>query len=202
MPIAVAMGLAMRFGAHSGQGLDRDQRRLASPRCSLRYGADSSSTARAWEAGSRCNGTTLAWWIMGYGLLASVLPVWLLLAPRGLPQHVHENRHGRRLFWRRDRRARARSENAGAHEVHRRHRPGVRRAGVSVLSSSPSLAPRSQVSTALISSRHDAQAARRARTRHPACVGYGAMVTEMLRRHHGAHRRLRDGARANISRST
>ena len=28
------------------------------------------------------HGTTLAWWIMGYGFLASVLPVWLLLAPR------------------------------------------------------------------------------------------------------------------------
>jgi carbon starvation protein len=27
-------------------------------------------------------GTTLAWWIMGYGFVASVLPVWLLLAPR------------------------------------------------------------------------------------------------------------------------
>jgi carbon starvation protein len=27
-------------------------------------------------------GTSLAWWIMGYGLLASILPVWLLLAPR------------------------------------------------------------------------------------------------------------------------
>ena len=27
-------------------------------------------------------GTTLAWWIMGYGFAASVLPVWLLLAPR------------------------------------------------------------------------------------------------------------------------
>ena len=27
-------------------------------------------------------GTTLAWWVMGYGFLASVLPVWLLLAPR------------------------------------------------------------------------------------------------------------------------
>ena len=27
-------------------------------------------------------GTTLAWWIMGYSLLASVLPIWLLLAPR------------------------------------------------------------------------------------------------------------------------
>ncbi|MDR0534588.1 MAG: carbon starvation protein A [Verrucomicrobiales bacterium] len=30
----------------------------------------------------RLQGTTLAWMIMGYGLLASVLPVWLLLAPR------------------------------------------------------------------------------------------------------------------------
>ena len=29
-----------------------------------------------------CKETTLAWMIMGYGLLASVLPVWLLLAPR------------------------------------------------------------------------------------------------------------------------
>ncbi|MBU3664277.1 MAG: carbon starvation protein A [Chthoniobacterales bacterium] len=29
-----------------------------------------------------CKETTLAWLIMGYGLLASVLPVWLLLAPR------------------------------------------------------------------------------------------------------------------------
>lgn len=27
-------------------------------------------------------GTTLAWWIMGYSLVASVLPIWLLLAPR------------------------------------------------------------------------------------------------------------------------
>ena len=37
---------------------------------------------RAGVAGSRSRGTTLAWWIMGYGLVASVLPVWLLLAPR------------------------------------------------------------------------------------------------------------------------
>jgi carbon starvation protein len=28
------------------------------------------------------SGPTLAWWIIGYGLAASVLPVWLLLAPR------------------------------------------------------------------------------------------------------------------------
>lgn len=34
------------------------------------------------EAWFHLDGTTLAWAIMGYGLLASVLPVWLLLAPR------------------------------------------------------------------------------------------------------------------------
>jgi carbon starvation protein len=27
-------------------------------------------------------GTTLAWWILGYSLVASILPIWLLLAPR------------------------------------------------------------------------------------------------------------------------
>ncbi len=34
------------------------------------------------EAWFHLESTTLAWAIMGYGLLASVLPVWLLLAPR------------------------------------------------------------------------------------------------------------------------
>jgi carbon starvation protein len=34
------------------------------------------------EAWFHLDGTTLAWAIMGYGLLASVLPVWLLLTPR------------------------------------------------------------------------------------------------------------------------
>lgn len=36
----------------------------------------------AWAAPLTRDGTTLAWGIMGYGLFASVLPVWLLLAPR------------------------------------------------------------------------------------------------------------------------
>jgi carbon starvation protein len=34
------------------------------------------------EAWFTVSGTSLAWLVMGYGLLASVLPVWLLLAPR------------------------------------------------------------------------------------------------------------------------
>jgi carbon starvation protein len=36
----------------------------------------------ALESWLTLRGTTLAWWIMGYGILASILPVWLLLAPR------------------------------------------------------------------------------------------------------------------------
>jgi carbon starvation protein len=36
----------------------------------------------AFEQWMTLRGTTLAWWIMGYSLVASVLPIWLLLAPR------------------------------------------------------------------------------------------------------------------------
>jgi carbon starvation protein len=36
----------------------------------------------ALESWFQCSEASLAWMIMGYGLLASVLPVWLLLAPR------------------------------------------------------------------------------------------------------------------------
>ena len=45
-------------------------------------------TGGQWLQGTQLGGwltlqaPTLAWWIMGYGFLASVLPVWLLLAPR------------------------------------------------------------------------------------------------------------------------
>lgn len=36
----------------------------------------------ALEQAMTLHGTTLAWWIMGYAVVASVLPIWLLLAPR------------------------------------------------------------------------------------------------------------------------
>ena len=78
MPIAMVMGLAMRsgrihIGAISGAGV-----------AALLF----SVFAGQWIAGSpvehwlTLDGRTLAFGIMGYGLLASVLPVWLLLAPR------------------------------------------------------------------------------------------------------------------------
>lgn len=81
MPIAVVMGCAMRFGGSSGRWL------LAT---SI-FGVVALLVAvwggqfvhgTALEGWLTMKGTTLAWWIMGYGLLASILPVWLLLAPR------------------------------------------------------------------------------------------------------------------------
>ena len=48
------------------------------------------------EAWFRHSDRWLAWAIMAYGLAASILPVWMLLTPTRLSQHVSENRHGRR----------------------------------------------------------------------------------------------------------
>jgi carbon starvation protein len=81
MPIALLMGFALRSGGHN--------RRLLGW---VTLGGIVALVAASWGGqfigGSPLEGvlslraTTLAWWIMGYGLVASVVPVWLLLAPR------------------------------------------------------------------------------------------------------------------------
>jgi carbon starvation protein len=81
MPIALLMGFALRSGGHT--------RRLLGW---VTLGGIVALVAASWGGqfigGSPLEGvlslraTTLAWWIMGYGLVASVVPVWLLLAPR------------------------------------------------------------------------------------------------------------------------
>jgi carbon starvation protein len=79
MPIAVLMGLSLRFWTPGRIGL-----------VSLLgfIGLLLGVAGGQWLHGSSLagwltlQGTTLAWWIMGYGFVASVLPVWLLLAPR------------------------------------------------------------------------------------------------------------------------
>src|SRR5579871_3855542 len=81
MPIALVMGVALRSGGHESAKL----------RWVTAAGVLSLLTA-VWAgrfiAGTSLEtlltlrGTTLAWWIMGYGFIASVVPVWLLLAPR------------------------------------------------------------------------------------------------------------------------
>ncbi len=82
MPIAIVMGVAMKTTGHSGKALAWIS---AFGVIALLGSVGLGSLLRDYpslEAVLTLKGTTLAWWIMGYGFLASVLPVWLLLAPR------------------------------------------------------------------------------------------------------------------------
>ena len=81
MPIAVLMGLGMRSVGHSGRGLAVISVLGVFALLAAVWGGQflHGTPLETWLT---LNGTTLAWWIMGYGFAASVLPVWLLLAPR------------------------------------------------------------------------------------------------------------------------
>jgi carbon starvation protein len=81
MPIALAMGVAMRAGGY-------ERGRLAWVTAAGIAGLLAAVWAGQFVRGTPLEGlltlraTTLAWWIMGYGLVASIVPIWLLLAPR------------------------------------------------------------------------------------------------------------------------
>jgi carbon starvation protein len=81
MPIALAMGIALRAGGH-------ERGRLGWVTAAGIVGLMAAVWGGRFIAGSSLEGVlslrapTLAWWIMGYGFIASVVPVWLLLAPR------------------------------------------------------------------------------------------------------------------------
>jgi carbon starvation protein len=81
MPIAVLMGLGMKAVGHSGKGLAVVSALGVLALLAAVYGGQ---YLAQWGLDGllTLHGTTLAWWLMGYGLLASILPVWLLLAPR------------------------------------------------------------------------------------------------------------------------
>jgi carbon starvation protein len=81
MPIAVVMGCAMRFGGHGGKWLAVASVFGVVALLAAVY-AGQFVQAWGWDAALTLKGTTLAWWIIGYGALASIIPVWLLLAPR------------------------------------------------------------------------------------------------------------------------
>ncbi len=81
MPIAVIMGCAMRYGGTSGKWLLATSVFGVGALLGAVWGGQFVH-GTALEGWLTMKGTTLAWWIMGYGLLASILPVWLLLAPR------------------------------------------------------------------------------------------------------------------------
>src|SRR6185503_12199900 len=80
MPIAVVMGCAMHFYGHGGRWLVMVSLFGVAALLAAVY-AGQFLHGSSWETMLTLKGTTLAWWIIGYGLLASILPVWLLLAP-------------------------------------------------------------------------------------------------------------------------
>jgi carbon starvation protein len=81
MPIAVAMGIALRSGGYGRARLHWvTAAGVAGLLAAVWVGQFIGGTPV--EGLLTMRGTTLAWWIMGYGMVASIVPVWLLLAPR------------------------------------------------------------------------------------------------------------------------
>ena len=146
---------------------------------------------------SRSTGTALAWMLIGYGFVASVLPVWLLLAPR---DYLSTFLKIGTIVAARDR-----------HRLSRARAARCRALTQFIDGSGPvfagSLFPFLFITIAcgavsgfhaLISSGTtpkmlDNEA-------HMRLVGYGAMLVEVVRRDHGADRRVRARARASTSR--
>ena len=79
MPLAVAMGCALRFGRLSVGWVSL----FGFVGLLLAVWGGQWAAHTPWVAHAlTLDGRAMAWWIMGYGFAASVLPVWLLLAPR------------------------------------------------------------------------------------------------------------------------
>ena len=79
IPLALAMGLALRHWLPGKVGLVSA---VGVVGLLLAVAGGQWIHGTALEAALTLKGTTLAWWLMGYSLVASVLPIWLLLAPR------------------------------------------------------------------------------------------------------------------------
>jgi len=80
MPIALFMGVYLRF-LRPGRVLEATIIGLVGLMLSIHYGG-LVATDPVWGPRFTFDGIQLAWMLIGYGFIASVLPVWLLLAPR------------------------------------------------------------------------------------------------------------------------
>ncbi|MBV1775240.1 carbon starvation protein A [Burkholderiaceae bacterium DAT-1] len=80
IPIALFMGVYMRF-IRPGRIAEVSILGFALLMLSIFMGQAVAESA-TWAPMFTLKGTTLAWALIGYGFVASVLPVWLLLAPR------------------------------------------------------------------------------------------------------------------------
>ena len=80
IPIAMLLGIYLRW-IRPGKVLEASALGLVMLVLSV-YAGQWVAARPALAATFTLEGTTLAWWIMVYGFAASVLPIWLLLAPR------------------------------------------------------------------------------------------------------------------------
>lgn len=80
IPIALLMGVYLRW-LRPGRILEVSLVGLVLLLASIWAGGHVAADPQ-WAPLFRLQGTTLAWLLIGYGFVASVLPVWLLLAPR------------------------------------------------------------------------------------------------------------------------
>lgn len=80
IPIALLMGVYLRW-LRPGRILEVSVIGLVLLLLSIWWGQDVSQSA-VWAPRFTFDGKALAWMLIGYGFVAAVLPVWLLLAPR------------------------------------------------------------------------------------------------------------------------
>ncbi|CAM4143118.1 carbon starvation CstA family protein [Acinetobacter pragensis] len=80
IPIAIFMGVYMRF-IRPGKIAEVSIIGFVLMMAGIVYGGDIAQHPY-WGPFFTLSGTELTWWLIGYGFIASVLPVWLLLAPR------------------------------------------------------------------------------------------------------------------------
>jgi carbon starvation protein len=80
IPIALVMGVYLRI-LRPGRILEASLIGLALLLLSIWIGGHV-ATSPVWAPRFTFDGLTLAWMLIGYGFIAAVLPVWLLLAPR------------------------------------------------------------------------------------------------------------------------
>ena len=111
IPIALFMGFYLRV-LRPGPGArgDRDRRRRC---CCSRSSPAAASTDSALADAFTLSPETLALCLVVYGFVASVLPVWMLLAAARLPVDVHEDRHDRAARGRHPRDAAGDAERGG-----------------------------------------------------------------------------------------
>ena len=189
IPIALLMGVYIRFIRPGRVG----EMSIIGARLLLAalIGGRGVSETPALAAWFNLSGETLALIIIGYGFVASVLPVWLLLAPRDYPLDIPQSRHHHSARdWHHHRTPRP--GDGGGDALRGRHRAGLGRELVPVPVHHHRL--RLGVRLACVDRvRHHPEDDREGKP--DPLYRVWRHVDGVVRRDHGTHRRKRDSSR-------